>query len=297
MNRTDRRLRHLLKNTPPPVDSDSAAHFDRVLRRLTADSDAADAGKADGPARWRIALRVAAAALLAALVILPNVSPVIAQAMEEIPLLGSVVRVIVVNRRQWSDDYHHENVEVPQISGDSSLSEPIRDINADVQQLTDAVIAAYEKEIADVPDAHIGLDIQYSVVTNTEDWFTLRLTVCHIAGSGTTEEHFYHIDKRRRAIVRLSDLFSEDFDYVSVFTAEVKAQMEQRMAQDGNAVYWIYPDNNTFFGFYAIDPDTDFYFNEAGELTLVFEKYEVGPGSMGTPEFTIPSALYEPYRR
>ena len=35
----------------------------------------------------------------------------------------------------------------------------------------------------------------------------------------------------------------------------------------------------------------DFYINDENQLVIVFDEYEVAPGSMGTPEFVIPTEL------
>ena len=37
--------------------------------------------------------------------------------------------------------------------------------------------------------------------------------------------------------------------------------------------------------------DLGYYINEFGELVVAFNKYEVAPGVMGTPEFTIPMGV------
>ena len=51
-------------------------------------------------------------------------------------------------------------------------------------------------------------------------------------------------------------------------------------------MYWI---NDEFIGEdpITVSPDHNFYINNKGDLVIVFDKYEVGPGSMGTPEFII----------
>ena len=36
-------------------------------------------------------------------------------------------------------------------------------------------------------------------------------------------------------------------------------------------------------------PDQNFYINDENQLVIVFDEYEVAPGSMGTPEFVIPT--------
>lgn len=40
--------------------------------------------------------------------------------------------------------------------------------------------------------------------------------------------------------------------------------------------------------FNLITGDESFYFNENGEIVIVFDEYEVAPGYMGAVEFTIP---------
>ena len=43
--------------------------------------------------------------------------------------------------------------------------------------------------------------------------------------------------------------------------------------------------------FQSIEDDQSFYINNSGQLVIVFDEYEVAPGSMGMPEFVIPSPL------
>lgn len=172
------------------------------------------------------------------------------------------------------------------------MQEPVESINEDVDALVSRVMAEYEKSIADIPDAHTGLMIDYEILTNNEHWFTMKLMIYHAAGSSAVEYHFYHIDKDNGQLVTLSDLFDKDFDYVSIFSEEVKNQMRQRMAADENQAYWIHGEEEYDWGLDRIDPDQNFYFDADGNLVLVFEKYEVAPGYMGTPEFTIPKEIF-----
>ena len=43
--------------------------------------------------------------------------------------------------------------------------------------------------------------------------------------------------------------------------------------------------------FKSIAIDQNFYINDENQLVIVFDEYEVAPGSMGTPEFVIPTEL------
>ena len=40
-------------------------------------------------------------------------------------------------------------------------------------------------------------------------------------------------------------------------------------------------------GFQGIKPDQSFFINDRGNPVIVFEKYEIAPGSMGIQEFEI----------
>ena len=71
-----------------------------------------------------------------------------------------------------------------------------------------------------------------------------------------------------------------------MLTEEVQRQMEEQMAADSGAAY--FPEELT-----EIDPNQNFYWNEQGELVLVFDEYTAAPGSMGMPEFVIPPEIYE----
>ena len=89
--------------------------------------------------------------------------------------------------------------------------------------------------------------------------------------------------------MKLSDIAAND-DFYSTVEAEIKRQMKQRMKKDSDAVYWV---DSEDFGqnFEKLEADCNFYWNKKGELVIVFDKYEVAPGSMGTPEFTIGNSV------
>jgi hypothetical protein len=90
-------------------------------------------------------------------------------------------------------------------------------------------------------------------------------------------------------MLELSDLFQPETKYVSAISREIKAQMaEQNNA--GTAAFFlpggIWSDEECF---QSIAPDQNFYINDENQLVIVFDEYEVAPGSMGTPEFVIPT--------
>ena len=225
-----------------------------------------------------------AAAVLALFIAVPNVSPAAAAAMADIPVLGAVVRVVTFRNYTYDDGWHSADVSVPELAGGAAAQE----VSDQVRAYTDRLIARFEETCEEElgKEGYHGLDVTSTVVTDTDEWFTLRVDAVEIQASGYEFSRFYHINKATDQVVTLKDLFREDADYVGVLSDEVRQQMEERMAEDREAAY--FPEEFT-----AIDPEQNFYFNGSGELVLVFDEYTIAPGSMGMPEFPIPADVYE----
>ena len=236
--------------------------------------------------RPRPKIAVAAACLAFVLLfVMPNVSVAYAQSMEKIPIIGDLIHVVTIRNYFYSDRNHELDVDVPNISNstDGSAAEHI---NQDVDALTQKLVDQFYSEVKGIgAEGHSSLYTDYVVQTNTPRWFTLKLSVHIVAGSGTSYFKYYHIDRASGEIIQLSDLFTTP-DFNKIITENIKEQMRQRMAEDSKQVYFM---KTAGFGFeFAnVDPAHNFYFNDAGDLVIPFDKYEVAPGSMGCPEFVI----------
>lgn len=281
------RISEELKKSAPTIPPEVSRRFDSTLKELTSGKRSFRRRR-----RWQPVFASAVTAFVLVFFLLPNVSADVSYAMQDLPVIGDIIRITSVYKKQTGDEYHFEDIQAPELEGSGQMQEPVESINEDVDALVSRVMTEYENGIADIPDAHTGLMIDYEILTNNEHWFTMKLMIYHAAGSSAVEYHFYHIDKDNGQLVTLSDLFDKDFDYVSIFSEEVKNQMRQRMAADENQAYWIHGEEEYDWGLDRIDPDQNFYFDADGNLVLVFEKYEVAPGYMGTPEFTIPKEIF-----
>lgn len=230
----------------------------------------------------------AACVVFVTLFLLPNVSVAYAKALEQIPVIGDIVRVVTIRNYFYSDDRHEMDIDVPHI--ESENNEAADFINKDVSELTTTLVNQFYKDLEIAGNNGYGsIHVDYEAITNTERWFTLKLSVSELAASSNNYFEFYHIDKYSGKIVELGDLFTTD-RYSDILTEEIKKQMQERMDADENVRYWI---NDSEIGeeFADVDADHNFYWNENGDLVIVFDKYEVAPGSMGTPEFAIDKAV------
>ena len=241
--------------------------------------------------KTKILPRIAATAACFIFVIfflLPNVSVAYAEAFEEIPIIGRLIKVITVRNYFYSDDYHEMDIDVPKVSGEDGDAADY--INNDVNKLTDTLVKQFYKDLDSIGDSgHSSIYVDYETVTNTESWFTLKMRVHEAAGSSNTYYKYYHIDKKSGKIIKLSDL-SEDEGFLETLEKEIRQQMRSQMDNDSSKIYWL-DDSVIGKDYVAVTPEHNFFWNENGDLVIVFDKYEVAPGAMGTPEFTVDKAL------
>ncbi len=268
----DEILRERAKQEPFPIPED---YVGRVFRTCAA--------REDTPAKRKHASRWAgmAAAVLALFIAVPNVSPAAAAALAEVPVLGTIVELVTFRSWTYDDGHASADVSVPELDGSAAA----REVSDQVRAYTDQLIAQFQTDCETLGEGYESLDVTSTVVTDSDSWFTLRVDATETRASGYQFSRFYHIDKITGQAVTLRDLFREDADYVTALSGEVLRQMEERMAADESIIY--FPEKFT-----AIDPEQNFYFNEDGELVLVFDEYTIAPGSMGRPEFTIPAEVY-----
>ena len=237
-------------------------------------------------------ISTAACILFVMLVLLPNLSVTYAHAMENIPIIGDLVEIFTIRNYFYSDDRHELDAEVPEVNDPNN--EQVSDlINKDVNELTSAVIQKFYDDLEISHDTGYGsIYIDYETVTNTDEWFTLKLTVSEVQASSNTYFKFYHIDRTNGTYVTFGDLIdSEDFGAIEQI---IREQMEAEMAADPDVVYWT-EDTKLGQSVTALTADQNFYFDDAGNLVIVYNKYEVGPGSMGCPEIVIGKEKFEKY--
>lgn len=228
------------------------------------------------------------AATFAFFVLLSNSSENVARAMERIPVIGKTVNVITFGRFDFNDENHHASVVTPQIKveDDKYMTEGIKITNEKAKEYTSMLINKFDKDI-ETKGGKQGLDVSYDVVTDNENWFTLCINVSETEASGNQYSKYYNIDKRTGDIVELKDIFKKDTNYIDIITKDIKNQMNEQMNDNSSVSYFINNPVDNSANFESIKKDQNFYMDKNGKLVIVFDEYEVAPGSMGCPQFTI----------
>ena len=244
------------------------------------------------PRIMRSIASIAACMAILLIGVMPNISTAYAAAVVDIPIFGDLVRVFTIRNYFYEDDRHELNAEIPEVS-DPQNEDAGNLINKDINELTSAVISKFyhELEISSV-SGYGSVHIDYETLTNTEQWFTLKLTISEIKGSSDTSSKYYHINRTTGSYIIFADLFDEK--HYTALEELIMTQMRNQLAQSENITYWI-EDSEIGEDFITLNANQNFYFKENGNLVLVYNKYEVGPGSMGCPEFELLPEEYMEY--
>ncbi len=158
-----------------------------------------------------------------------------------------------------------------------------QEINAFVEEMKEKFLWYVMRKY----EGYVGCDVTWRMVRDDEQILSVCIDGVINVGSSVQYSRYFTWDKAGGKLLELTDLFLEESDYVSVISSEILRQMQEQV-QNNEGRYYI-----TGLGwleetcFHEIAPDQNFYLNEENQLVIVFEKYEVAPGSMGLPEFVL----------
>lgn len=254
---------------------------------------------------------LAAAAVVAAFVILPNTSAGVAHAMEQIPVIGKLVEVVTFRNYQYEDERNQADIEVPEIvpqSGTDTVAEESAtgvqenlqksadEINAEIQKISDQFVKEFEENLQ-TEGGYQDVIVKSEVVSTTQDYFTLKLICYQGAGSGAEWNYYYTIDLNTGERLQLKDLFYEGADYITPISENIKEQMKEQMAADENKIYWLDDPEVPEWNFEHITDETAFYLNENGNIVISFNEGDVAPMYMGVVTFEIPDEVVRDIRK
>ena len=230
MNKFDKYIKENLKKSDFKISDDVKEKIEKTLLDLPEKSDK----------KHKIIYKravIAASIVFAFLILFPNISTVYANALEKIPVISSIVKVVTIRNYFYSDSYHEMDIDVPKI--ESGSSDAANYINKNVEELTKMLVDRFYTDLDEIgEEGHSSVYVDYDVVTDTDTWFTLKIRVHEAAGSSNTYYKYYHIDKRSGKIIKLGDLAKND-EFYTITKNEIKRQMREEMKTDENKIYWV----------------------------------------------------------
>lgn len=278
----------------------SQAQFEELRAKM---EEAKMADKKDKIKRIRTRAALTAAAFVGFFLLLPNTSPVIAHAMEQIPVLGKLIEVVTFRDYEYESDRNHADIEVPEIKVELGLPEDqtlenlertTDEINREIKKITDSLIEEFETYLEE--EGYQDILVKSEILTATADYFTLKLLCYQGAGSGYQWNYYYTIDLNTGKRLQLKDVFAEGADYITPISEAIKEQMQAQMDADENVYYWL-DDEIEEWNFKSVTDETSFYINENGNVVIGFNEGDVAPMYMGAVEFEIPGDVLNDIRK
>ena len=228
----------------------------------------------------------AVAAVTVTFTIALNVSSVFASTIASNKFMKPLVTILTGNKYEVKYNNMEANIVTPVIRGISDKE--IEDkINAEIEEMSKQLIADFERDSNDLKEfdenAHLGIESNYIVKTDNDEVLSIDIYVVNIVGSSSTIHKFYNINKLTGEVIILKDKFENDDNYLEAISKYIEKEMER---QNNESEYELY--SVTYDELYKlVSEKQSFYINKNGNVVIVFDKYEVGPGSIGCPEFEI----------
>ncbi len=228
-----------------------------------------------------------------------NAFPAFAMQIYDVPVLGNIARVFTFREFVIDDREKYIEVRMPAIEtqGNSELEQRI---NYEIRQKIDGILKEQEERAKEYYQAFIEtggkeedfhkvlVNIDYEVTCSNADIVSFYIIKSETLANAYQEQFYYNIDLKTGKDISLSDMLGPN--YMELANRTIQKQMEQRMAEDENAIYFGYgPNADSMLAsrFESIDPEQTFYINSQGHVVITFEKYAIAPGYMGIQEFEI----------
>lgn len=238
---------------------------------------------------------IAAAAICLLFTGLVNGSTAFVASVENIPVIGSLAKL--VNFRSYSEETEDYaiSVSIPAvIENDDKNSNRSDDINAEIMKLceqyaSDAKERALEyREIfletggteEEWKEHDITITVDYEIKNESSEYLSFVIYGYESWLSSEAVAYYYNLNVNTMQYVTLEELLGQN--YVDLVNEQINQQIKERQ-ENGREVFFTQEEG----GFETISEEQNFYINNAGNVVIVFGKYEIAPGSMGNVEFEI----------
>lgn len=261
-------------------------------------NDRVRAGIQEGRARYkarrsRSIRRWASAAACFALVLAAlNLSPTIARAAADVPVLGGLFQVLTFVDYNKTEDGIHYDVSVPKVEAEGGLAQAVNDA---IQEKVDQHLAKAQKDWDEYREAffvtggteeewagrEMDVIVDYEIKSQSDSRVSFVVTFAEGWVASMEERYYYNLDLAENRDLTLRDYLGED--WVETCNASIQRQIDASVDEEGFTFFFTPEDG----GFTTVDETTGFYVREDGTVVVCFPKYGIAAGAAGIPEFPI----------
>ena len=249
-------------------------------------------GKALRRRRRMVRRLTSCAACFAVLLAALNLSPTLAKAAADVPVLGGLFRVMTFVNYEETEDGIHYDVNVPQVENGGDLAETV---NAVIQEQVDLLMERAKQDWEDYRDAffatggteeewggrEMDVVVDYEIMRQTDTQVSFVVTLGEGWVSSVEERFYYNLDFAEGRDLTLRDLLGEN--WVELCNQSIQAQIDASVDDEGFTYFFPAKEG----GFTTVDENTTFYIREDGVPVVTFARYAIAAGAAGFPEFPI----------
>lgn len=230
-------------------------------------------------------------------VLMLNISPSFATTFSDIPIIGNVAKVFTIREYTKKDDEKLIDAKIPALenTGNTDLEKRVNyeimlKMN-EVQEEAEERAAQYKNAVIETGGTDedyqpITIQIDYKVGYSSDKVVSFVILKSETLASAYTERFFYNIDIESGKELNLRDVLGND--YKQIVDETIYKEIEERSKNPNNSYF-----TKDEGGFSGIENEyQNFYINSEGKVVIVFEKYEIAPGYMGTQEFVIDKQIF-----
>ncbi len=237
-------------------------------------------------------ITAAAAAVAILFIVGINSSKTFAQEISNIPVIGSIARIVTFRSYETKTEDTDISVDIPSIE---LISEELngleKGVNEEIyafckQYADEALLRAeqYKKAFLETGGTEeewakhdIKIKVWYEVKTLTDEYLSLVIMGNDSWNHANNEARYYSFDIKAGKWLTLKEIFGDS--YKQSVEENIRYQIKQKEEETGME-FWDEQWN-------GVDESTKFYINSNGNPVIIFEKYEIAPGTAGSQEFEI----------
>lgn len=232
----------------------------------------------------------AAAVFAVSFIALLNISPAVARAAYQIPVIGDLCRIVTFREYHFEDEIKYIDVKIPKIkiNGKSDLE---KRVNLEIQKKINDCIAENEQVAKEYYEAFVetggkpedfipvGITVDYDIKCINEKYASFVISQYETAFNAYNHEFYYNIDLQSGRVLTLKDWYGND--YKNIVADSIESTIAS-WTDEQKEMLW---DDISIID--LISENTDFYINEDHQIVVVFAQYEAAYGAAGKLEFTI----------
>ena len=219
--------------------------------------------------------------------IMINTNKTLASNLAKNDLMRPIINVLTAYKYNFTQNNMKLDITIPKIV-EINNPELEEKINLEIESIATKLKEDFEKDATNLSqkdkDAHMSVYCKYDIKTNNDKYLSIDIYVGNDVGSSSTIHKFYNINKLTGEIITLADMF-DDENYIETICKKIYNEMTIKNKDEEGTPYFSFINYESLLN--ILSEKEKFYINEDGNVVIVFDKYEIGPGTLGSPEFEI----------